>query len=197
MILFDDREAYCVGHLVLSFVKFYKLLKIGYFQGNSFSGDTLMKKKYIVRLTSEERSQLLDMVSKGRAAAYKIKHANILLKVDANGPDWSDKQVAEAFSCVEKTVFNIRQRFVEQGVEAALNRKKRETPPNEPILDGEKEARLFQIACSEPPQGYAKWSLRLLAKELVALDIVETISPPTIMRTLKKMNSNPISVHVG
>ena len=156
-----------------------------------------MVKKYIVRLTEQERLTLTDMVSKGKMAAYKIKHANILLKVDADGPDWCDRRVAEAFSCVVKTVFNVRQRFVEQGIEAALERKKRETPPNEPILDGEKEARLLQIACSEPPAGYAKWSLRLLAKELVALDIVETISPPTVMRALKKMNSNPISARVG
>jgi len=162
-----------------------------------FSGDTLMNKKYIVRLTEEDRSTLTEIVSKGRTAAYKIRHAHILLKVDADGPDWCDREVAAAFSCVPQTVSNIRQSFVGQGVEAALARKKRKTPPKEPILDGEKEARLLQIACSKPPAGRAKWTLRLLAEELVTLDVVESISPPTVMRALKKMNSNHICVRAG
>lgn len=156
-----------------------------------------MNKKYIVRLTEEERSMLTELVSRGKTAAYRIKHANVLLKVDADGSDWSDGQAAEAFSCTPRTVFSIRQRFVEQGLEAALERKKRERAPREPILDGEKEARLTQIACSEPPPGQAKWTLRLLAQELIALDVVESISAATVMRALKKMNSSPISASVG
>lgn len=151
-----------------------------------------MNKKYIVRLTEKERSDLEDIVGKSKAAACKVKHANILLKVDANGPDWSDDRVANTFLCATRTVSSIRQQFVEQGMDAALERKKRETPPITPILDGEKEARLFQIACSEPPVGRAKWTLRLLADKMVDLEIVETISPPTVMRTLKKMNLNRI-----
>ena len=145
-----------------------------------------MSKKYVVRLTDEERAMLTALVTKGKTAAYKIKHANILLKVDAACPDWDDEGAAEAYSCAPRTVFNIRQRFVEQGLDAALERKKREHPPILPILDGEKEARLMQIACSEPPSGYAKWTLELLADELIALSVAEAISPQTVMRALKK-----------
>jgi len=145
-----------------------------------------MSKKYVVRLTDDERVMLTALVTKGKTAAYKIKHANILLKVDAAGPNWDDEKVAEAYSCAPRTVFNIRWRFVLQGLDAALERKKREHPPTQPILDGEKEARLIQIACSEPPSGYAKWTLELLADELIALGAAETISPQTVMRTLKK-----------
>jgi transposase len=156
-----------------------------------------MNKKYIVRLTEEECSTLTELLGKGKAAAYKIKHANVLLKVDADAADWSDAQAAEAFCCSPRTVFSIRQRFVEQGLEAALEHKKRERPPREPILDGEKEARLIQIACSEPPPGHARWTLRLLAEELVALEVVEAISAPTVMRALKKTPSSRISASAG
>lgn len=156
-----------------------------------------MNKKYIVRLTEEERSTLTELVNKGQAAAYKIKHANVLLKVDADGPGWTDGQAAEAFSCSPRTVCSIRQGLVEQGLEAALERKKRERPPREPILDGAKEARLIQIACSEPPSGCARWTLRLLAEQLVALEVVESISAPTVMRALKKTSSSRISASAG
>jgi len=156
-----------------------------------------MAKKYIVRLTDEERAQLLTLVSKGQASAQKIKHANVLLKVDAAGADWSDEQAADAFTCAPRTVFSIRQRFVEQGLEAALQRKTRERPSREPLLDGEKQARLVQIACSEPPPGQARWTLRLLGERLVELEIVESISPPTVMRALKKTPFNPIGAHAG
>jgi len=145
-----------------------------------------MNKKYIVRLTAEERVRLTKLVNKGQAAAYKIKHANVLLKVDADGPNWSDAQAAEAFSCAPRTVFTLRQRFVEQGLEAALERKRRERPPRAPILDSEKETRLIQLANSEPPPGHARWTLRLLAAELVALKVVDSISAPTVMRVLRK-----------
>ncbi|WP_133513389.1 helix-turn-helix domain-containing protein, partial [Candidatus Thiosymbion oneisti] len=130
-----------------------------------------MNKKYIVRLTEEERAQLSELVNKGQAAAYKIKHANVLLKVDANGPDWNDVQAAEAFSCAPRTVSSLRERCVEHGLEAALERKKQARPSREPILDGEQEARLIQLACSEPPAGRARWTLRLLAAELVTLEV--------------------------
>ena len=101
-----------------------------------------MNKKYIVRLTDDERVMLTALVSKGKAAAHKIKHANILLKADAAGPNWNDSDIAQAYFCATRTVFHVRQRFVEQGLEAALDRKKRAHPPTQPILDGEKEARL-------------------------------------------------------
>lgn len=156
-----------------------------------------MIKKYIVRLTDDERSMLRALVSRGKTAAYRIKHGNVLLKVDAGGSDWSDTQAAEAFSCTPRTVSSIRQRFVEQGLEAALERKKLERTPREAILDGEKEARLMQIACSEPPPGQASWTLQLLAEELIALEVVESISAPTVMRALKKMNSSRISANAG
>ena len=115
-----------------------------------------MNKKYIVRLREEERAQLTELVNKGQAAAYKIKHANVLLKVDADGPNWCDVQTAETFSCRARTVSNPRQRFLEQGLEAALGRKPHERPAREPILAGEKEARLIQLARSEPPAGHAR-----------------------------------------
>nr|VFJ63252.1 MAG: Homeodomain-like domain-containing protein [Candidatus Kentron sp. DK] len=154
-------------------------------------------KKYIVRLTNEERAMLKDLINKGKAAVTKIKHANVLLKIDADGLNWSDESASEAFSCSLRTVLSIRQRFVEQGLEAALERKKREYPPTPPILDGEKEARLIRIACSKPPEGFARWTLRLLAGKLVALEIVESISGQTVMRTLKKTNLNPIKASIG
>lgn len=156
-----------------------------------------MAKKYIVRLSEEERAQLGALISKGRASAQKIKHANVLLKVDADGPDWSDEQAAEAFECAPRTVFSIRQRFVEQGFEAALARKPRERPSREPLLDGDKQARLVQIACSAPPPGRARWTLQLLSERLVELEIVESISPPTVMRALKKTTFSPIGARAG
>jgi len=145
-----------------------------------------MHKKHIVCLTEEERVLLAGLVSKGRAPAYKIKHANVLLKVDEDGPNWSDAQAAEAFSCAPRTVFTVRRRFVEHGLEAALERRQRDRPPRAPILDGEKEARLIQLANSEPPPGHTRWTLRLLAEELVILKVVDAISAPTVMRTLRK-----------
>ncbi len=147
-----------------------------------------MNKKYVVRLTAKERKYLEEFVSKGKRAAYKIKHANILLKADADGPGWSDEAISEAFSAHANTVRNVRQRFVERGLVAALERKKQSTPSHKRILDGEKEARLLAIGCSKPPKGRSRWTLHLLAHELVRLDIVESISYETVRRTLKKTN---------
>jgi transposase len=147
-----------------------------------------MPKKYVVRLTSEERELLQDLVSKGKTQAYRIRHAHILLKADADGPAWLDRQITEAFSCNRSTVEGIRKRFVMEGLDSALERKKRAKPPTERILDGAKEARLIALACSEPPAGRSRWTLHLLADELVALNIVEKISYRTVQRTLKKTN---------
>ena len=147
-----------------------------------------MKKKYIVRLTGEERQALTELISKGRTQAYKIRHAHILLKADADGPAWSDTAIAEAFSCHIRTVEGLRKRFVLQGLNAALERKKRARPPVEKILDGAGEARLIALACSQAPEGYSRWTLRLLADKLVELDVVESISVQTVQRTLKKMS---------
>lgn len=142
--------------------------------------------KYIVRLTDDEREHLTALIAKGKAAAHKIRHANILLKADADGPAWTDARIAEAFSVSETAVANGRQRFVEQGFEAALDRKKRGSPPCKPKLDGASEARLIALSCSEPPEGYGRWTLRLLADRAVELEIVDTISHETVRRTLKK-----------
>lgn len=149
-----------------------------------------MNKRYIVRLTEDEREQLRKLVSTGKAAAYRIKHANILLKVDANGPNWTDEQAAEAFSCHPNTVANVRKRFVEQGLEAALGRKRYPRPPR--LVDGEVEARIIALCCSPPPKGHARWTLRLLADKAVELEIVPSISHETIRQVLKKTNSSPI-----
>lgn len=156
-----------------------------------------MARKYVVRLSSEEREALEILVEKGKTQAYRIKHANILLAVDADGPDWSDEEAAEAFGCHVNTVANVRQRFVEQGLEAALERKKQKSPSRERILDGEKEARLIALACSAPPEGRSRWTLQLLADKLVALEIVQSISDQTVRRTLKKTNSSLTCVSAG
>jgi transposase len=145
-----------------------------------------MNKKYIVRLTSQERKHLEEFVSRGKRAAYKINHANILLKADADGPAWSDEAIAEAFSVHEHTVRNVRERFVEHGMDAALERKKQDAPSRKPILDGEKQAHLVAMACSQPPEGRARWTLELLAQEMVRLEVVESISYETVRRALKK-----------
>lgn len=149
-----------------------------------------MNKKYILRLTREERSELNNLVKKGKTPAYRIKHANILLAVDADGPGWTDEKTAEAYRCNRNTVTNTRQRFVEQGFEAALDRKKQDEPSHKRLLDGEKEAHLIAIACSTPPIGRAKWTMQLLADKLIALDVVDTISDQTVCRTLKKTSLN-------
>jgi transposase len=143
-----------------------------------------VNKRYIVRLRPEERAQLEALVSKGSASARKIAHAQILLKVDADGPKWTDEQAAEAFNVHANTVREVRERFVFEGLESALNRKKH--PPREPKLDGAKEAKLIAVACSQPPEGRVRWTLRLLAGRLVELQVVDSISHETVRQTLKK-----------
>ncbi len=145
-----------------------------------------MNKKYVVRLTDGERAQLTELVSKGKAAARKLAHARVLLKADVEGPGWTDERIADALDVGRRTVENIRKRLVEESLEAALNRKKRCRPPREKILDGEKEAKLIALACGEPPEGRARWTLRLLSDKLVELDIVEAISYETVRQAMKK-----------
>ena len=149
-----------------------------------------MNKKYIVRLTAQEQKELENLVKKGKTQAYRIKHANILLAVDADGPNWPDHQVAKAYKCHQNTVVNVRQRFVEQGLQAALERKKQQAPSRKRIIDGESEARLISIACSKPPEGSAKWTMQMLADELVTLKVVDSVFGQTVWRTLKKTNLN-------
>jgi len=145
-----------------------------------------MQKKYIVRLSDEERNSLKKVVKKLKGTGQKVRRAQILLKADANGPNWTDTQIADAFSCRTRTVENIRQRLVERGFDETLNGKKRATPPTEKLLDGKQEAKLIAMRLGPPPKGYANWTLRLLARKVVALEIVDSISHETVRRTLKK-----------
>ena len=156
-----------------------------------------MNKKYLVRLTDDERQPLVHMTQSGKTAAYKIKHAHILLHVETNGPNWSDEPVATALHCHSHTVRNVRQRFVEQGLAAALVRKKQAKPSRQCLLDGAKEARLIALRCGPPPPGQAKWTLQLLADQLVALHVVETISYETVRQTIKKTSSSRTYTSVG
>ena len=150
-----------------------------------------MGKTYKVTLTTEERQELLSIVSTGKNNAQRIKHANILLAVDevANAP-LTDQEAAKQFHCHVNTVANIRERFVMQGFESALERKKRETPPHQPIFDGRAEARLIAIACSTPPEGRSSWTMQLLADKCIELNIVEKTSDETVRTVLKKTNLN-------
>jgi transposase len=153
-----------------------------------------MQKIYKVTLTAEERVTLTALVSTGKSNAQKIKHANILLAVDENEHGRvSDAEAAKQFHCHANTVANLREQFVEEGLEAALGRKKRTTPPITPIFDGHAEAHLVRIACSTPPEGRCRWTLELLADQCVKLNIVEAVSDTTIHRVLKKTNSSLIS----
>jgi transposase len=149
-------------------------------------------KKYRVTLTAEERQQLHDLVATGTAAAQKLAHARILLKADAapGGPAWPDQGIADAVEVSVATVERVRQRFVEQGLDAALSRKQRERPARELKLDGRGEARLIALACSAPPGGRKEWTMQLLAGKLVELEVVGTISDETVRRALKKTRSS-------
>lgn len=148
-----------------------------------------MNKKYVVRLSSEERAMLEGMIRAGTGAARKLAHARILLKADsrAGGPGWEDRRISDAVEVSPGTVQRIRQLFVEQGMEAALQpqptRRVYETK-----LDGVGEARLIALACGDPPAGRARWSLRLLAEKLVEVTDVDTIAHETVRRVLKKTN---------
>jgi transposase len=150
---------------------------------------SVMKKKYSVILNDTEREELKRLIAAGTAPARKLTHARILLKADqsAEGPGWVDQRVADAVEVSQPTVARVRKQYVQEGLEAALNRR----APNREYhrkLDGEQEARLLALACSEPPEGQARWSLRLLADKLVELEVVEEeVSYQTVRRTLKKL----------
>jgi len=145
-----------------------------------------MEKKYIVRLTDEERQELKRVISKLSGSSQKVKRAYVLLKADADGPGWTDTQIAEAYHCRTKTIENIRQRFVERGFISTLEGRKREIASQSKLLDGKQEAKVIATRLGPPPKGYANWSLRLLARRVVELEIVDSISHQTVMRTLKK-----------
>ena len=145
-----------------------------------------MNKKYVVRLTEQERDELAAVITKLKGTGQKVRRARILSKADADGPNWTDYRIAEAFGCRTQTVENVRQRLVERGFREALDGHKRETPPVEKLLNGEQEARIIATRLGSPPPGYAHWTLRLLARKVVELGIVESVSYETVRRTIKK-----------
>ena len=145
-----------------------------------------MNKKYIVRLLEQERQVCQEVVKKLKGSSQKVRRAQILLKADADGLIWTDMRIAEAFHCRVQTIENLRKRLVTEGFEAALNGKVRESPPTPPLLDGEGEAKLIALRLGKPPAGYGRWTLHLLADELVALEVVDSISIETVRQTLKK-----------
>ena len=145
-----------------------------------------MNKKYVVRLSDEERRVCQDIIKHLKGSSQRFRRAQILLKADADGPGWPDVKIAEAFHCRVQTIENLRKRLVTESFELALNGKKRQAPPTPCKLDGEAEAKLIAMRLGKPPVGYGHWTLQLLADELVALEIVESISYETVRKTLKK-----------
>jgi len=149
-----------------------------------------MAKRYIVRLSDEERIQLTGLLGKKVLAAQKRKRAEVLLKADASkgGPAWVDSRIAEAFEVSVVTVENLRKSYVLEGLEATIERKKQGRPSRQAVLDGQKEARLVALCCGTVPAGHGRWTLRLLADKLVELQIVESVSHETVRQALKKTN---------
>jgi Homeodomain-like domain len=145
-----------------------------------------MYKKYIVRLSDEERGICQEVIKKLKGSSQKARRARILLQADAEGPGWPDAQIAAAFHCRVQTIETVRKRLVSEGFALALEGKKRLTPPTPPKLDGEGEAKLIAMRLGKPPAGYGHWTLQLLADELVALEVVDSISHETVRKTLKK-----------
>jgi hypothetical protein len=156
-------------------------------------------KKYVVRLSAAEREQLGALIGKGKSPAQRLLKARILLKADVGeaGDGWSDSRIIEALETNSAMVFRARKQLVEEGLAAVLSRKPRATPSVPKIFDGEKEAKLIALACSTPPKGRARWTLRLLEKKVVELHIVARASDSTIGRTLKKTLSNRIASSSG
>ena len=147
-----------------------------------------MQKRYIVNLTQDERAALEDLVKRQRVAALKRQRAMILLKAD---DDLTDMEIAEELEVGRATVERVRRRCVERGIECALDRKPQQAPSRPRKFDGASEARLVQIACSEPPEGRAQWTLSLLSDRLVELKVFESVSKSAVQRVLKKTNSSP------
>ncbi len=144
-----------------------------------------MQKKYVVRLSGDERQCCKQVIDKLKGTSQKVRRANILLKADAEGLSWTDKQIAEAFRCRVQTVENIRKRCVLEGFDAVLEHQKPQAAPAR-LLDGEQEAKVIATRLGPPPKGYSKWTLRLLARKVVELEIVDSVSHETVRKTLKK-----------
>ncbi len=145
-----------------------------------------MEKKYIVRLTKSQRKLTEQVVAQLDGSPQKVRRAQILLKAD-HSCGWTDEEIAEAFGCSTRTAENVRKRFCESGFEITLHGKKRASPPRQPRLDGHAEAQVIALRLSEPPKGYANWTLELLQERVVALSIVDSIAKETLRKTLKKM----------
>ena len=146
-----------------------------------------MIKKYIVRLSDEERAACQAVIKTLKGSSQKVRRAQMLLKADADGPAWTDARIAEAFNARVQTVENLRKRLVTDGFEVALEGKQRAKPPTPPKLDGKGEAKLISMRLGKPPKGFGKWTLQLLADQLVQLEVVESICPETVRKTLKKI----------
>ena len=145
-----------------------------------------MHKKFVVRLSDEERGVCQEIIKKLKGSSQKFRRAQIMLKADADGPGWSDARIADAFSCRVQTIENLRKRLVTEGFELALEGKKRQEPPTPCKLDGETEAKLIAMRLGKPPAGYGHWTLPRLADALVALEIVDAISHETVRKVRKK-----------
>jgi hypothetical protein len=146
-----------------------------------------VEKKYIVRLTKSQRQSAQDVVDRLDGSPQKVKRAQILLKADQREGGWTDEEISEAYSCTVNTVENVRKRFCDLGFQVVLDGKKRASPPRERKFDGEAEAAVIATRLSEPPDGYANWTLELLQERIVALSIVDSVSKETVRKTLKKM----------
>src|ERR1700751_1456641 len=156
-------------------------------------------KKYVVMLSKDERGQLKELIRKGKSSAKQQLKARILLKADVSkqGEGWSDSKIIKALNPSVSMVYRVRQQLVEEGFEAVLSRKQRATPAVPQIFDGEKEAKLIALVCSEAPAGQARWTLNFLANKAVKLKIVDAASPSTVGRVLKKTRSSPTSNSSG
>ena len=159
----------------------------------------ILVKRFVVRLSADEREQLEALIRKGKSPAQRLLKARILLKADVSkaGEGWSDSRIIKALETSASMVYRVRKQLLEEGLEAVLSRKQRATPAVPPIFDGEKEAKLIALACSKPPKGRARWTLRLLETKVVELGIVDRASDSTIGRALKKTLSSPIGGNAG
>ena len=154
----------------------------------------MANKKFVVKLSGEERGRLSELISKGKAKAKTILKARILLKADQG---WADEEICRALETNVTMVARVREKLVTEGLDVVLTRKKRDTPPIEPIFDGKRQAQLIALACSKPPAGRARWTIRLLADQVVERKIVESAHFNTVARALKKTTSNRTSRNTG
>jgi hypothetical protein len=157
----------------------------------------MRKKQYLVKLKPEERKQLKELITKGKSPAYQIRHANILLLADIEASNWPDETISKALSVNINTVGRVRRVFAKQGLKMAVERKKQDYPSHPPKFDGAAEARLIALSCTKPPEGYNRWTLKLLADKAVELEIVDSVVPETVRQALKKTNLNRISGRCG